>query len=64
MNWVRVMLLAWFSGVAVLTLRLLAGLIRPTAGAATILGYDTYRQRVRAQRSIGYLPADREKVSA
>jgi ABC-2 type transport system ATP-binding protein len=40
------------------TIRLLAGFIRPTAGHARVCGFDTVRDRERAQRSIGYLPGD------
>ncbi|WP_203791102.1 ATP-binding cassette domain-containing protein [Paractinoplanes rishiriensis] len=39
------------------TIRLLAGLLRPTAGRAEIGGHDVVRQRERAQRLIGYCPA-------
>jgi ABC-2 type transport system ATP-binding protein len=38
------------------TIRLLVGLMRPTAGRAEVLGLDTVRQREGAQRRIGYLP--------
>lgn len=40
------------------TIRLLAGLIRPTSGTAEIGGHDVLRDRERAQRLIGYLPGD------
>jgi ABC-2 type transport system ATP-binding protein len=38
------------------TIRLLAGLLQPSAGRAEIFGFDTVRQREQAQRHIGYLP--------
>ena len=38
------------------TLRLLAGLLRPTQGAALVHGLDIARQPLRARRHIGYLP--------
>lgn len=38
------------------TLRLLAALMRPTAGRAAVLGYDTVRQAELVRRSIGYMP--------
>jgi ABC-2 type transport system ATP-binding protein len=40
------------------TIRLLTGLLRPTAGRAEILGSDTVRDREAAQRHIGYLPGE------
>jgi ABC-2 type transport system ATP-binding protein len=40
------------------TIRLLLGLIRPTAGRATVLGSDTWTDGVAARRSVGYLPGD------
>jgi beta-exotoxin I transport system ATP-binding protein len=40
------------------TIRLLLGLIRPTAGSASVLGADTWRDGVAARRSVGYLPGD------
>jgi ABC-2 type transport system ATP-binding protein len=40
------------------TIRLLAGFIRPTAGRAEVCGFDTVRDRERAQSRIGYLPGD------
>ncbi len=40
------------------TIRLLAGLLRPTAGRAEVCGFDIVRDRERAQRRIGYLPGD------
>ncbi|HEU4421313.1 MAG TPA: ABC transporter ATP-binding protein [Pilimelia sp.] len=40
------------------TIRLLAGFIRPTAGRAEVCGFDTVRDRERAQSHVGYLPGD------
>jgi hypothetical protein len=40
------------------TIRLLAGLLRPTSGRAEVLGMDTVRERDRMQRRIGYLPGE------
>lgn len=40
------------------TIRLLTGLMRPTAGRAEVFGLDTVRQREQVQRRIGYLPGD------
>jgi ABC-2 type transport system ATP-binding protein len=40
------------------TIRLLLDLIRPTRGAATILGHDTRRESTRVRASVGYLPGD------
>lgn len=40
------------------TIRLLLGLIRPTAGRATLLGLDTQRDDVASRASVGYLPGD------
>lgn len=40
------------------TIRLLTGLLRPTAGHAAILGADTVRDRESAQATIGYLPGE------
>jgi ABC-2 type transport system ATP-binding protein len=40
------------------TLRLLMGLLRPTAGSARVLGYDSWSDSVRAHRDIGYLPGE------
>jgi ABC-2 type transport system ATP-binding protein len=41
------------------TIRLLMGFIRPTAGSASIFGYDTWWQGVDARREVGYLvPSD------
>ncbi len=38
------------------TIRMLVGLMRPTAGSITVAGADVVRQRATAQRHIGYLP--------
>jgi ABC-2 type transport system ATP-binding protein len=38
------------------TIRLLVGLLRPTAGRAQVFGMDTLRDRERVQRRMGYLP--------
>ena len=40
------------------TIRLLAGLIRPTSGRAALLGMDVRADGVAARRAIGYLPGD------
>ena len=40
------------------TIRLLLDLIRPSGGAATVLGLDPRRQGVALRRRIGYLPGD------
>ncbi len=40
------------------TIRLLLGLIRPTAGRASLLGRDIRADGVRSRRSVGYLPGD------
>ncbi|HEU5111381.1 MAG TPA: ABC transporter ATP-binding protein [Micromonosporaceae bacterium] len=40
------------------TIRLLAGFLRPTAGNASVCGFDTVRDRERAQSNVGYLPGD------
>jgi ABC-2 type transport system ATP-binding protein len=40
------------------TLRLLLGLIRPTAGRAAVLGRDAGREGVAVRRRVGYLPGD------
>ncbi len=40
------------------TLRLLMGTIRPTAGSATVLGLDAWRDSVAVHRRVGYLPSD------
>ena len=42
-----------------MTIRLLMGFIRPTAGSARIWGHDCWRDGVRARADVGYLvPAD------
>jgi ABC-2 type transport system ATP-binding protein len=38
------------------TIRLLMGLLRPSAGRATILGKDCHRDAVALKRDVGYLP--------
>ncbi len=38
------------------TIRLLMGLLRPTAGSATILGRDCHADAVALKRDVGYLP--------
>ena len=40
------------------TIRILVGLIRPTAGRAEVLGMDVVRRREEVQRRIGYLPGE------
>jgi ABC-2 type transport system ATP-binding protein len=40
------------------TIRLLLDLIRPSAGAARILGFDCQRESLEARRHVGYLPGD------
>jgi beta-exotoxin I transport system ATP-binding protein len=40
------------------SIRLLLGLIHPTAGRATVLGRDVRREGVAARRGVGYLPGD------
>ena len=40
------------------TIRLLLGLIRPTAGSATVFGIDAWRRPVEAHARVGYLPGD------
>src|SRR5262245_57959674 len=40
------------------TIRLLLGLIRPTAGRASVFGNDSQTDGVAARREIGYLPGD------
>ena len=40
------------------TIRTLLDEIRPTAGAATILGLDTHKDVVNIRRHVGYIPAD------
>jgi sodium transport system ATP-binding protein len=38
------------------TMRMIAGVLEPDEGAASVDGYDSYRQRLEAQRRIGVLP--------
>ena len=38
------------------TIRVLCGLIRPTAGYGTILGYDSWSDRIKVRRLLGYVP--------
>jgi ABC-2 type transport system ATP-binding protein len=48
------------------TLRILMGLLRPTAGAAWIAGRDTWREAARVHRDVGYLagePALHDRLS-
>ncbi|MEZ5381138.1 MAG: ABC transporter ATP-binding protein [Microthrixaceae bacterium] len=40
------------------TIRMLLGLIRPTAGSASVLGLDPVGQRTEVHRRVGYLPGD------
>jgi beta-exotoxin I transport system ATP-binding protein len=40
------------------TIRLLTGLMRPTAGRAEVFGYDTVADRERVQGRLGYLPGE------
>jgi ABC-2 type transport system ATP-binding protein len=40
------------------TLRLLMGMIRPTAGSAEVLGLDAWRDSVEVHRRVGYLPGE------
>src|SRR5437762_5580635 len=40
------------------TARLLLGLIRPTAGRATVGGFDCWRQAVEVRRLVSYLPGE------
>ena len=40
------------------TIRLLLGLIRPTAGRAEIFGLDCQRQAVEAHRRLAYVPGE------
>jgi len=40
------------------TIRLLMGMIRPTAGSAWIFGLDCVREAVEVKRKVGYLPGD------
>jgi sodium transport system ATP-binding protein len=38
------------------TMRMIAGVLEPDEGSASVDGYDSYRQRLEAQRRIGVLP--------
>lgn len=40
------------------TIRLLMGLLQPTAGAALVAGHHAWNDNVEAHRDIGYLPSD------
>ena len=40
------------------TLRMLLGLVRPTAGSARVLGYDIVRESLAIRRVTGFLPGD------
>ena len=40
------------------TIRMLVGLLRPTAGHASVLGLDVVEDRLAVQRRVGYLPGD------
>jgi ABC-2 type transport system ATP-binding protein len=40
------------------TIRLLVDLLRPTRGRATVLGFDCWRESLKARRQIGYLPGE------
>jgi ABC-2 type transport system ATP-binding protein len=40
------------------TIRLLLGFLRPTAGSASVLGLDCWRDSHRIKRDVGYLPSD------
>jgi beta-exotoxin I transport system ATP-binding protein len=40
------------------TLRLLMGLLRPTAGRAEVLGLDSWRDAVEVHRRVGYVPGE------
>ncbi len=40
------------------TMKILVGLLRPSAGSATVSGHDVRRDGVAARASIGYLPQD------
>ncbi len=39
-------------------IRVLMGFLRPTSGAASVLGFDVVRQSVEVRRRVGYLPGD------
>jgi ABC-2 type transport system ATP-binding protein len=38
------------------TMRVLAGVVPPTAGSATVAGYDVRRETLQAKQSVGYCP--------
>ncbi len=38
------------------TMKVLAGLVRPNGGSATITGFDIFRERIKAQERLSYLP--------
>ena len=38
------------------TMRMLAGYLRPTSGAARVAGYDVFSESLQARRCIGYMP--------
>ena len=38
------------------TMRMLTGFIPPTAGSATVLGFDVVKQAIEVKRRVGYLP--------
>ncbi len=40
------------------TIRLLLGLLRPTAGRATVAGFDCWRQSLDVRRLVSYLPGE------
>lgn len=40
------------------TIRLLLGLLRPSAGSATVLGKDAWRESPQIKQSVGYIPGD------
>src|SRR4029453_19413867 len=40
------------------TIRILVGLIRPSAGRAALFGMDVTRRREEVQRRVGYLPGE------
>lgn len=40
------------------TIRMLMGILQPTAGTATVDGHDCFAERVEVKRRVGYLPDD------
>src|SRR3954451_810250 len=40
------------------TIRLLLGLLKPTAGRARVGGFDTWRQSMEVRRLVAYLPGE------